>query len=304
MTLQNRITRSIIKNRLLYIMLLPGLIYFVLFKYVPLWGILISFQDFQPIKGVAGSEWVGFKHYAHLFGSKDFFMLLKNTLLLSFYNIVFSFPLPIMIALMLNELRHVVMKRFVQTMIYVPHFMSWVIVVGFFFIIFESSDGLFQGILQSLGLNEFSFMLDPDWFRPMYILQILWRDTGWNSIIYLAALTSVDPQLYEAARMDGAGRWRQLWHITLPAIRSTIVIMLILRMGDIMELGFEHIYLLLNPLNRFVAEIFDTYVYTAGILQGQFSYSTAVGMFKAIVGLILVVGANKLAKKMGEEGIY
>lgn len=285
-------------------MLMPGMIYFVLFKYLPMWGILISFQDFQPVKGFLGSDWVGLKHYRTLFGSSEFVMLLKNTLLLSLMNLFFGFPLPILIALMLNELKNVVFNRFVQTMIYIPHFVSWVIVVGFFFVIFESPDGLFQRLLTSMGRESFSFMLDPEWFRPMYVLQVLWRDTGWNSIIYLAALAGVDPQLYEAARMDGAGRFRQLWHVTLPSIRSTIVIMLILRLGDLMELGFEHVFLLLNPLNREIAEIFDTYVYTTGLLQGQFSYSTAIGVFKAVVGLLLVLAANHLAKRFGEEGIY
>lgn len=302
--MQHVMLRKIIKDRWIYFMLLPGIIYFLLFKYLPMWGVAISFKDYQPFLGFGGSEWVGLKHYERLFNSDEFFMLLKNTLVLSIYNIAFAFPMPIIIALLLNELRYKVYKRFIQTMIYIPHFMSWVIVVSLFFVIFERQDSVFQTGIAAMGFEKFSFMLDSDWFRPMYVFQTIWRDTGWNSIIYLAALAGVEQEQYEAARMDGANRWQQLWNVTLPAIRSTIVILLILRLGDILELGFDHIFLLLNPLNREVAEIFDTYVYYTGVRSGQFSYSTAVGVFKAGVGLILVMGANWFAKRLGEEGIY
>ncbi|MFC3798454.1 ABC transporter permease [Cohnella sp. GCM10012308] len=290
-------------DRWLYLMLLPGVIYFLLFKYGPMWGIVIAFQDYSPFLGMTGSEWVGMKHFHRLFTDPTFFMLLKNTLLLSLLNIAFVFPMPIILALMLNELRAAKFKRIIQTLIYIPHFMSWVIIVGIFYVIFEMQDGVFQEVLTAVGLQKFTIMMDPDLFRPMYILQSIWKDTGWGTVIYLAALAGVDPQLYEASRMDGASRMRQVWHITLPCIRSTIIILLILKIGDILELGFEHVFLLLNPLNRGVAEIFDTYVYTSGIVQGAFSYSTAVGLFKSFVGLVLVLAANKLSKKFGEEGI-
>jgi len=194
--------------------------------------------------------------------------------------------------------------RTVQSLIYLPHFMSWVVVVSISYVMLTLDGGIINGILESLGMQKINFLLSKDWFRPMYIFQVIWREAGWGTIIFLAAIAAVDPQLYEAAKMDGANRFRQMWHITLPAIRSVIVILLILKIGDILELGFEHIYLLLNATNRQVAEIFDTYVYVAGIQQGQFSYSTAVGFFKGFVGLIMVVLANWLAKKYGEEGIY
>ncbi len=299
-----RLWNKVRADRWLYFMLLPGLVYYGLFKYGPMWGIAIAFQDFSPFHGIAGSEWVGLKHFERLFSDPNFFQLLNNTLMLSLLNLVFVFPMPILVALMLNELRHAAYKRVIQTAIYVPHFMSWVIVIGMFFVIFEMQGGIFQQWLRSANLPGFSFMMNPELFRPLYIAQAIWRDTGWGTIIYLAALAGVDPQLYEAARMDGAGRFRQIWNITLPSIRSTIVILLVLKLGDILELGFDHVYLLLNPLNRDVAEIFDTYVYTMGIIQGSFSYSTAVGLFKSVIGLILVWFANRLSKSISGESIF
>ncbi|KKB75278.1 MULTISPECIES: ABC transporter permease [Bacillus] len=299
-----RIFAKAFQQKYLYLMILPGLIYFLLFKYVPMWGIVIAFQDYQPFLGITGSEWVGFKHFERLFTEPTFFMLLKNTLILFLLNLVVFFPIPIILALLLNEVRIVLFKKFVQTLIYIPHFMSWVIVVSLSFVLLTVDGGLINEIIAYFGGEKINFLLDENWFRPLYILQVIWREAGWSTIIYLAAITAVDPQLYEAAKMDGANRLRRMWHVTLPAIRSVIVVLLILKIGDTLELGFEHVYLLLNATNREVAEIFDTYVYTAGLKQGQFSYSTAVGLFKAAVGLILVIFANRMAKKFGEEGIY
>ncbi|MBU8788699.1 MULTISPECIES: ABC transporter permease [Bacillus] len=299
-----RIFAKAFQQKYLYLMILPGLIYFLLFKYVPMWGIVIAFQDYQPFLGITGSEWVGFKHFERLFTEPTFFMLLKNTLILFLLNLVVFFPIPIILALLLNEVRIVLFKKLVQTLIYIPHFMSWVIVVSLSFVLLTVDGGLINEIIAYFGGEKINFLLDENWFRPLYILQVIWREAGWSTIIYLAAITAVDPQLYEAAKMDGANRLRRMWHVTLPAIRSVIVVLLILKIGDTLELGFEHVYLLLNATNREVAEIFDTYVYTAGLKQGQFSYSTAVGLFKAAVGLILVIFANRMAKKFGEEGIY
>lgn len=292
------------RDKWIYILLLPGIAYFIIFKYVPMAGVVIAFQNYHPFTGIAGSEWVGFTHFQRLFDDPQFYMLLRNTLMLSLYNLVFGFPAPIILALMMNEIRQQLFKRTIQTMVYVPHFMSWVVVVTMFYVIFEARDGVFQNGMASMGFEKFSIMMDQDWFRPMYILQAIWRDTGWGTVIYLAALAGISPELYEAARMDGAGRFRQIWHITLPGIRSTIVILFILRLSDIMELSFEHIFLLLNSLNREVAEVFDTYVYRVGLIQGQLSYSTAVGLFKGLIGLILVTVANWMSKKVGEEGIW
>lgn len=292
------------KNKLLYVMLLPGICYFIIFKYIPMFGLAIAFQDYKPFKGIGGSDWVGFEHFERLFTEPDFLNILTNTLLLFGMNLLFFFPVPIILALMLNEVRFSFFKRTFQTLVYLPHFMSWVIIVSISFVMLTSDGGIVNELLVYFGFEKINFLLSPEWFRPTYIIQVIWREAGWGTIIYLAAIASVDPQLYEAARMDGAGRLRQVWHITLPAIRSVIIILLILKIGDVLELGFEHVYLLLNSMNRDVAEIIDTYVYTAGLRQGQFSYSTAIGFFKSFIGLVLVMLANKLAKKMGEEGVY
>lgn len=304
MSFATPLLRRAVKNRWLYFMLLPGLLYFIVFKYVPMWGVLIAFQNYAPFLGVWGSEWVGLKHFDRFFSDPLFWQLLRNTAILGLYNLIFFFPMPILIALLLNELRSELYKRFVQTMIYIPHFVSWVVVIAICYVFLTTEGGLLNDMLLSLFGTSIPFLTSEDWLRPLLILQRIWKETGWGTIIFLAALAGIDPQLYEASRMDGAGRWRQTWHITLPAIRSTIVILLILRIGDFLDTGFEQIWLMLNSLNREVGEVFDTFVYTAGITQGQFSYSTAVGLFKSVVGFALVAAANWLAKRFGEEGIY
>ncbi|MWJ31691.1 MULTISPECIES: ABC transporter permease [Saccharibacillus] len=289
---------------LLYLMILPGFMYFVVFKYFPMGGLVIAFQDYQPYQGILGSPWVGFKHFTRLFTETTFFMLLRNTLVLFALNIVFFFPLPILLALMLNEVRHKFFKGAIQTIIYIPHFMSWVIIVSITYVFMTVDGGVLNELLSSVGLPKISFLTSPEWLRTVYIGQIIWKELGWSTIIYLAAITVVDTQLYEAAEMDGAGRLRKTWHVTLPAIRPVIITLLILKIGSTLDLGFEHMYLLLNSLNREVAEIFDTYIYTAGLKNGQLSYSTTVGLFKGLVGLVLVMLSNRLAKKMGEDGVY
>lgn len=292
------------KDRWLYLLLAPGLLYFVIFKYVPMWGVMLAFQNYSPFLGFWKSEWVGFEHFRVFFLNPEFFMLLRNSLVLSLYNLIFFFPAPIIMALLLNEVRIAIYKRTVQTLVYVPHFISMVIVASLTYVLLTTEGGLVNELLEQYTGTTINFLGSPEWFRPIIILQTIWKECGFGTIIFLAALAGVDPEQYEAAIMDGANRWRQLWHITLPAIRSTIVILLILRMGDVLENGFEQIYLLLNPLNREVAEVFDTYVYMMGITQGAFSYSTAVGLFKAVVGIVLVLGANHLAKRFGQSGLY
>ncbi|GFR37537.1 putative multiple-sugar transport system permease YteP [Insulibacter thermoxylanivorax] len=301
---QSEVWRRMKRNKLLYLMILPGMLYFIIFKYLPMFGLIISFQDFKPYKGFIYSEWVGLKHFERLFTEPEFLMILKNTLVLFGLNLFIYFPIPIILSLMLNEIRISAFKRTVQTLIYIPHFMSWVIIVSISYVMLTMDGGIINQLLVHFGHEKINFLLSPEWFRPMYIIQVIWREAGWGTIIYLAAIAAVDPELYEAARMDGAGRFRQMWHITLPSIRGVIVTLLILKIGDILELGFEHVYLLLNSMNRNVAEIIDTYVYTAALKQGQYSYSTAIGFFKSFVGLIMVMIANKLARKFGEEGVY
>ncbi|TWE08452.1 carbohydrate ABC transporter membrane protein 1 (CUT1 family) [Neobacillus bataviensis] len=301
---RQKILAGIKKNKLLYLMIFPGVLYFIIFKYLPMAGLVIAFQDYQPYLGILGSPWVGFKHFVRLFTEPTFFMLLNNTLILFALNIVIFFPLPILLSLMLNEVKNKYFKSGIQTLIYIPHFMSWVIIVSITYIFMNVDGGIINEFLASIGFHKISFLTSPDWTRTVYISQIIWKELGWSTIIYLAAITAVDTQLYEAAEMDGAGRLRKTWHVTLPAIRPVIITLLILKIGSTLDLGFEHMYLLLNSLNRSVAEIFDTYIYTAGLKNGQLSFSTAVGLFKGIVGLILVIISNKLAKKMGEDGVY
>ncbi|KRE57698.1 ABC transporter permease [Paenibacillus sp. Soil750] len=301
---RSQLVRDLLRDRWMYLLLFPGILYFVVFKYVPMLGLVMAFQDYKPFTGFINSPWVGFKHFERFFMEPQFWSLFRNTLLLAIYNLVFFFPLPILLALMINEARREMFKRIVQTLLYLPHFISWVVAVGIFYVLFTTEGGVVNELLAQFGFEKIPFMLSEEWFRPMIIAQSIWKEAGWGTIIFLAALSGVDLQLYEAARMDGAGRWRQLWHITIPAIRSTIVILFILRLGSFLDTGFEHIFLMLNSMNREVGEVFDTYVYMKGLTQAQYSYSTAVGLFKSLVGLILVLGANKLAKKFGEEGVY
>lgn len=296
--------RRIVRNRWMYFLAVPGIIYFLIFKYLPMWGIVIAFQNYQPFLGISGSDWVGLQHFVRFFTDDKFWLLLKNTSVLAVFNIVFFFPLPIIVALMLNELRHEIYKRFLQTLIYVPHFVSWVVVVGIVYIFFSNEEGVINNLLVQLGFEKINFLLSKSMFPYMITSEVIWKDTGWGTIIFLAALAGVDTSLYESAKLDGAGRWRQIWHITLPSIRSTIVILFILRLGQFLDTSFEQIFLMLNASTREVGEVYDTYVYMTGIRQGQFSYSAAVGLFKSVVGFVLVVIANTLAKKMGEEGVY
>ena len=299
-TLWNDIRR----DKYLYLLALPGLLFFLIFKYVPLYGILISFQNYSPFAGMMHSPWVGFEHFQRFFSNPDFAMLFRNTMAISLLRLVLFFPLPIILSLLLNELNSMLYKRVVQTVVYMPHFLSWVIIASLTFLLLAKGDGLVNKVFESLGWAKIDYLTNPNLFWIMLTVQSIWKETGWGTIMFLAAIASVDPQLYEAARMDGANRLRLMWHVTLPAMRTVIVILLILRLGEIMDVGFEQVFLMYNGAVSQVAEVFDTYVYRVGVQQGQFSYSTAVGLFKSLVGLILVVFSNWLAKKFGEEGVY
>lgn len=289
---------------LLYLLLLPGIIYFALFRYGPMYGAIIAFKDYVPFLGITDSAWVGTRHFEEFFESPDFGRLLANTLILAFLSLVIAFPLTILVALLLNELRLTILKRTVQTLIYIPHFLSWTVVASLTYLLFALDIGpLFQLINGVLGTN-FNFLTDQAWFRPLIVLQDIWKNTGWGTIIFLAALASVDQEQYEAAIIDGAGRFDRVWHVTLPSIMPTVIVMLILQMGQILNTGFEQIYLMTNSLNRPVADVFDTYVYFMGITQGSYSYSTAVGLFKAVVGVVLIFGANSLARRFNQTGIF
>ncbi|WP_157244042.1 ABC transporter permease [Paenibacillus elgii] len=293
------------KDRYLLLLGLPGIAYFLIYRYVPMAGLYMAFIDYSPFQGIAGSEWAGLKHFARIFEDSEIVQVLWNTLSISFLQIAFAFPVPILLALMLNELRNPIYKRIVQSVIYLPHFLSWVVVIGIC-TIFLKGNGVVNDLLkQGFGIVQpIPFLTDPGYFKPIVIFQVIWKEAGWGTILFLAALAGVSPQLYEAANMDGAGRFRQMWHITLPAIRNTIVILLILRLGHVMDAGYEQIFLLLNPFNMEIGNILDTYVFFKGIGQSDYSFATAVGLFKGAVGLVLVLSANYIAKKLGDDGVF
>ncbi len=301
----------------LYIMLLPALVYYGVFKFIPVLNLRIIFQKYSPQLELLGqsSPWLSplYRNFEIFFRHRDFWMLLRNTFVLAGLNILFYFPFPIILALLLNEIRNMRYKRVVQSVLYLPHFISWAVLASIMLMLLgPSPNGLVNNLLVSMGRSEIPFMTSEEWFRPMYIIEIYWKEAGWGTIIYLAALSGVDEQLYEAAVIDGAGRFKQLIHITLPSIKSTIIILLILRMGTFLDNGFDQIYLMLNSLNRNVASVFDTYIYEVGIKGSirpapgisNYSYSSAIGVFRSVVGLILVLVTNRLAKMAGEEGVY
>jgi putative aldouronate transport system permease protein len=294
----------LVRFRWLFLLMLPGVLYFLIFRIWPMWGAQIAFKNYVPFLGIQGSEWVGFSHFTEFFSNPDFPRLLGNTLILAALSLFIAFPLTIVLALLLNEVRLQVLKRTVQTLVYIPHFLSWTVVVSLTALLFAIGTGPLSSFLDGFTGTETNYLADPDWFRPLILLQTVWKSTGWGTIIFLAALANVDQEQYEAAVIDGAGRWQRTWHITLPAIRPTIIIMLILQTGEILNTGFEQIYLMSNALNRTVADVFDTYVYFTGIQQGAYSYSTAVGLAKAIVGLVLIFGTNWLAKRFNQQGIF
>ncbi|TBL76092.1 ABC transporter permease [Paenibacillus thalictri] len=292
------------RDKYLYLLVLPGIVYFLLFKYYPMWGLVIAFQEYSPYMGVFKSAWVGLENFVRFFENPDFFLLFRNTMMISLLSLVFFFPLPIVLSLCMNEVASKYFKRTIQSIVYLPHFLSWVIIAGITFLLLSQTNGIINMLFQYAGFAKIDFLTNPNFFWGILTGQNIWKDTGWGTIIFLAAMTGIDQQLYEAAKIDGANRLRQMWHITLPGIRNVIIILLILRLGHIMDVGFEQVFLMSNGAVAGVADVFETYVYRNGIQQGQFSYTTAVGLFKSVIGLVLVVGSNWLAKRFGEEGVY
>lgn len=292
------------KFKWLYILMLPGLLYFIIFKYIPMFGLIIIFENYHPALGFLGSKWVGLKHFIRFFTEPDFTLLLKNTLLISTLNIIFYFPLPILLALLLNEVTSTSVKRIVQTVTYLPHFFSWVVIASLSYIFLTTEGGIINELLVRFGGEKINFLMEPKFFRPLIVLQQIWKDVGWGTIIYLSAICSIEVEMYEAARIDGASRFQQLRFITLPSITGTIVVLLVLRLGQILNTGFEQIFLQLSPTTREVGDVFDTFVYEIGLTGGQFSYASAVGFFKSFVGLLLVYTADKISKKLGQDGVF
>jgi putative aldouronate transport system permease protein len=282
---------------------LPGILHFIIFKFIPLGGNVISFQNYNFFQGIMESPWVGLTHFANMFTYEEFFRILKNTLLLSLYSIGFGFPAPLVLALLLNEVRRMWIKKPVQTLLYLPHFLSWVIVGGIF-INLLSLDGFINTLLGFFGVKPVDFTTQPEYFRSILVSIGIWKEVGWGMIIYLAALAGINPNLYEAAMVDGAGRWRQMWYITTPSLMPAIVVLFLLRIGHMLDANVEQVLIFLNPLVGDTGEVIDTYVYRVGLLGAQFSYTTAIGIFKSVVGLILIVGLNSLSKKTTGESIY
>lgn len=298
------LTKYLWKHKYMYLMLVPAIVYYVIFCYVPMYGASIAFKDFNPMQGIMKSPWVGFDVFEQLFGMSKFYSVFWNTIRISLIRLIFGFPFPIIVALMLNELRWNRVKRVIQTAIYIPNFISWVVLGGIMTSLLSMDSGIVNGIIKMLGFQPIGFLTDERYFVPTMVVSMIWKTFGWNTIIYLAAMTGIDPQLYEAATVDGANRWQRLLHITLPCIRSTIIVVLITRIGSLMQAGFEQIFVLYHPGVYGTADILDTYVYRMGLQEGKFELASAVGLFKSVVNFILVVIANKTARMMGEEGIY
>lgn len=294
-------------HQLYYLLILPGLLYFIVFHYAPMYGVIIAFKDVSPFDGLAGmlsSRWVGFQHFRTFFDSYYFWDIIGNTITISFYRLLFGFPAPILLALLLNEVTHAYFKRIVQTISYLPHFISMVVLAGLTTTLLSVDSGFVNSVLVKLGFEPIFFLADTRYFRSVLVVGGIWKEIGWGSIIYLAAIAGVDQQLYEAAKVDGAGRLRQMWHITLPGIRPIAIILLILQIGHVMDAGFEQIFLLYSPPVYQVSDIIDTYVYREGLVDVNYSFASAVGLFKAVIALALVAGANMLAKRFGQDGIW
>jgi putative aldouronate transport system permease protein len=288
----------------LYLMMLPGILYFVIFRYGSIYGLIIAFKDFRVLDGILASPWVGFKHFEKLISTPVFGRIIFNTLKISLLKLFLGFSPPIILALMLNEVGNLNLRKFIQTISYLPHFISWVIISGILFAFLNPGDGLINSIIMRSGGRAINFLTDDTWFISLLVGSEIWKEVGWGAIIYLAALSGIDQQLYEAARIDGASRWEQIKYISFPSILPVIAIMLILRMGNVFEAGFEQIYILYNPQVYDVADVIDTWVFRNGIVQFRFSIATAVGLAKSIIGMILILLSNWSIKLLGEDGLW
>ncbi|MDF2835117.1 MAG: protein lplB [Paenibacillus sp.] len=299
-----RTAKELLLDYQLYLMLLPALAVLLIFKYFPIYGALIAFKDYNLIDGVFGSKWVGFKHFNELFRSDKFYEVFVNTLLINFYKLVFQFPIPIILALLINEVRNAFFKRFSQSVTYLPHFLSWVIVSAVFANLLSPTSGIVNVLLGYFGIDPVMFMSDERFFRAVLVISSAFRESGWSSIIYLAAIMAVDTQLYEASRIDGAGKLRQIWHITLPGIRSVIVFIIMLRLGAALANDLEQVLMFYSPMVYSVGDVLGTYVYRIGLGQMKYSFSTAVNLFQSVIGLTLIVVANYVSKRFGDRGLW
>jgi len=288
---------AIQRYKVMYLLLLPGLIYFAIFKYIPMFGLILAFKKYNVVLGFWGSPWIGFRNFMQFIQGVYFWDLIENTVMISLYKLVFGFTAPILLALMLNEVTVQWFKKTVQTITYLPYFLSWVIVYGLMVSLLSPGEGMINVLIRQAGYPSIDFLTSPDWARFLVVASDIWKGIGWGAILYLAALTGIDPSLYEASRMDGASKWRQIWHVTLPGIRNVIIVMLIINLSHVLDAGFDQIYMLANVFNQEKIDIIDTWVYREGIQRLQMGIATAVGLFKSVIGLALVIGANRLAKK-------
>ena len=291
------------EHKVLYLLMVPGLLYFVLFRYLPMFGLVIAFKDYNIFKGIWASDWVGLANFEALVHSSDFWNVMKNTLVISLTKILIGFPIPILLAILLNDIKSMRFKRVTQTFLYLPHFLSWVVIGGIMLNLFSPVFGLAGEVFRTLGIEPVNIMAKKGSIFWVVIFSDVWKEAGGSTIVFLAALTQVDESLYEAAKMDGANKFKQMLHITLPCISSIVIVMLILRIGKVMNAGFEQILVLQNPITMESIDIFDTYVYREGLGRGSYSFAAAVDTFKSVIALILVTSANKISKMFGEEGI-
>ena len=304
MQIAKKIGVSIKKYWQLYLFVLPGLLYFIIFHFVPMYGVQIAFKNYRAIDGIMGSEWVGFKHFIRFFNSPQFGVMLKNTIGLSVYQLLAGFPIPIILALLLNQTKNKHFKKVVQMATYAPHFISIVVLCGMLSVFLSPSTGIINVILKMMGIDPVFFLGDPKMFPHLYVWSGVWQNAGWGTIIYLASLAGIDPSLYEAARVDGANKFRLIWHIDIPGIVPTVILLFIMDLGKIMNLGFQKAYLLQNPLNIEASEIISTYVYKVGLQQAQFSYSTAIELFNTTINIIMLIVVNKIARKYSETSLW
>lgn len=304
MSFFRRLWENMKKNWILYAMILPVAIYYIIFAYAPMYGIQLAFKDYQVKEGIMGSPWVGLEHFIRFFKSYNFGQLLKNTIGISVYSLLVGFPIPIIFALMLNYLRNKFLKKTVQMVSYAPYFISTVVMCGMIAIFMNPDTGILNVIRNFFGMESVDFLAKPEWFKDIYVWTGVWQGMGWSSIIYISALSGVDYQLHEAAIMDGATKIQRMIHVDLPSIRPTIIMLLILQIGSLMNVGFEKVFLLQNTLNKSAASVISTYTYEVGLINSDYGYSTAVGLFNSLINVILIVGANQICKKLADESLF
>nr|WP_261381253.1 ABC transporter permease subunit [Paenibacillus cremeus] len=295
---------KLIRDYQLYVLALPAIVYLFIFNYIPMYGVTIAFKDFNAVQGILGSPWVGFDHFVRFFHSYQFGSLIQNTITVSLYQLIAGFPIPIVLAILLNQTRNKRFKSIVQTVTYAPHFISIVVLVGMLFIFLSPRTGFVNHILQAFGVEPILFMGKPEFFKSIYVWSGVWQNTGWASIIYLAALASISPELYEAAKVDGASKWKQILHIDLPGIMPTAIIIFIMNAGQIMNVGFQKLYLMQTPLTEASQEIISTYIYKIGLIGNQYSYSTAINLFNSAINILLLILVNYISKRVSQTSLW